>query len=285
MEDGLIELTGIVESVLFKSDQGGYVVFDFNTGAELITVVGELGDIDENEKLKIRGTYKSHYKFGNQFRAEYVELIFPSISSEIRNYLSSGVIKGINKSLANKIVEEFGELTFEVIEREPSKLRRIKGSTPQIADNISNEVNKVFHLKILIGKLGELGIKPRYAMRIFKKWKFHSFEVINDNPYMICDEDIGIDFIKAEQIALEVGIALDSPKRIGAGLKYVLNVNAANGHTCLPLEQLEKLTCDYLVINSKQFYNAYNFEIEDSNIIEYEKKHRTFIYLSEYYSA
>lgn len=285
MEDGLTEITGTVESILFKNESNGYAVFDFNSDNELITAVGELGDIDENEKLRLWGTYKNHYKFGNQFRAEYVEFILPSVSSEILGYLSGGIIKGINKSLAKKIVNEFGDITLEIIENEPDKLTRIKGITRKIADDISKEFSKIVHLKRLTGKLGELGIKPRYTMRIFKKWKFDSIDVLTENPYRLCDNDIGINFIKAEKIASNLGMKLNSPKRISAGLKYVLSVNADNGHTCLPLEQLEKLSCEYLTVNSKDFYLAYNDEIQDENIFEYEKNNRTFIYLSDYYSA
>lgn len=285
MEEELTEITGTVENILFKNESNGYIVFDINSDNELITVVGELGDIDENEKLRLRGSYKNHYKFGNQFCAEYVEFILPSVSSEILEYLSGGIIKGINKSLAKKIVKEFGEKTLNIIENDPEKLTIIKGIPIGKAMDISKEFNKIVHIKRLTGNLGELGIKPKYTLRIFKKWQYDSIKMLKDNPYRLCDRDIGISFLKAEQIAKNVGIASDSPKRISAGIRYVLEVNAENGHTCLPLEQLEKLSCNYLEIGGKDFYNSYNSEIEQENIFEYEKNNRTFIYLEEYYHA
>lgn len=285
MEEGLAEITGVVTDILFKNENNGYVVFDFECENELVTVVGELGDIDVNEKLKLWGNYQNHHKFGNQFRAEYVEFIMPSVSSEILSYLSSGVIKGINKSLAKKIVNEFGEMTLDVIENTPQQLTQVKGISVKTADDISREFSKVISLKRLTGELGEMGIKPFYTIRIFKKWKFESLAVLKDNPYRICDADIGIGFIKAEKIAANIGIKSDSPKRICAGIKYVLTVNAESGHTCLPIEQLEKLSCSYLQITQKSFYEAYNLEVDDENIIEYEKNNRTFVYLSDLYFA
>lgn len=285
MQEELTEITGTVENILFKNESNGYIVFDFNSDNELITVVGELGDIDENEKLKLKGSYKNHYKFGNQFCAEYVKFILPSVSSEILQYLSGGIIKGINKSLAKKIVREFGEKTLDIIENEPEKLTIIKGIPIGKAMDISKEFNKITHIKRLTGNLGELGIKPKYTLRIFRKWQYDSIKMLKDNPYRLCDKDIGISFPKAEQIAANIGVSDDSPKRICAGIRYVLEVNAENGHTCLPLEQLEKLSCNYLEISSRNFYNSYNSEIKDENIFEYEKNNRTFIYLEEYYHA
>ncbi len=285
MEDGLTEIVGTVETILFKNESNGYIVFDMNVDDELVTAVGELGDIEENEKVRLYGNYKTHYKFGEQFSAEYIEFIMPSLSAEILNFLSSGCVKGINKTLAQRIVREFGEMTLEIIEKDYFKLTRIKGVTESQAENISKNFSKIVYLKRLTGELGELGIKPKYTMRIFKKWQYQSMKYIKENPYILCDRDIGISFIKAEKIAGTVGITADSPMRISAGIRYVLEINAENGHTCLPLEQLEKLSCDYLSISKENFYNAYNSEKQDSNIIEYIKRERIFSYLSEIYSS
>ncbi len=285
MEEGLTEISGTVENVLFKNEGNGYIVFDFNSDDEMITVVGELGDIDENDKLKIWGNFKNHYKFGNQFQAEYVEFIMPSVSSEILMYLSGGVVKGINKSLAKKIVSEFGDMTLGVIENEPQKLNIIKGITSKKADDISREFNRIIYLKRLTGNLRLTGIKPKYTMRIFKKWQFDCMKMIKENPYQLCDNDIGISFLKAEQIAYSFGIEYNSPKRISAGIKYVLSVNADNGHTCLPLKQLANLSCNYLSIPEQDFDSVYEDDVENNNITEYVKNNNVYVYLNDYYRA
>lgn len=285
MEEGLKEISGTVENILYKNESNGYVVFDFNYEGEMITVVGELGDIDENDRLRLWGNFRNHYKFGNQFSAEYVEFIIPSLSSEILTYLMGGAVKGINKSLAGKIVKEFGELTLDIIENQPHKLTLIKGVSAKKAVEISKDFSKIIYIKRLTGILKNFGIKPKYTLRIYKKWKYNCVDMIKENPFHLCDDDIGISFLKAEKIAETVGISHNSPKRISAGIKYVLSVNAENGHTCLPLRQLTKLSCNYLEISEQDFDNTYNYSVYSNEITEYVKRNVIYVYLNEYYRA
>ena len=79
----------MVEDVLYRNEDNGYVVFDLDAGGELITAVGELGDIEEGEKLKLEGNYVTHAKFGMQFQAEYCERMLPGTALQIKKYLSS----------------------------------------------------------------------------------------------------------------------------------------------------------------------------------------------------
>lgn len=55
---------------------------------------------------------------------------------------------------------------------------------------------------------------------------------------MLCRTDIGLDFDQADGIARSMEITPDDPRRIAAGLRFVLSHNLGNGHTCLPAETL-----------------------------------------------
>ena len=121
MADRTLILEGVVENVLFRNVENGYIVFDLDAGGELITAVGEIGEVEEGEKLRLEGNYVNHAKFGTQFNAEYCERMLPNTAVHIQKYLSSGVIKGIGPSLAKKIVSVFGDKTCEVMENTPEK--------------------------------------------------------------------------------------------------------------------------------------------------------------------
>jgi len=287
LEQRTLTIEGVVETVLFRNQNNGYVVFDLDAGGELITAVGELGDIEEGEKLKLEGNYVTHAKFGPQFQAEYCERMLPGTAIHIQKYLASGVIKGIGPSLAKKIVAEFGDRTLEVMENTPEKLLDIKGISPKKCSAITDELKQIFNLRKLMAWLQKYEIKAKYAMKAFKKWGFQSMEIIQANPYMLCSYGVELEFEKAENVALSVGIPQDSPMRIKAGITYVLLENAGSGHTCIPLEKLQSAVCRYLGISGDDFEKAYKEELDDGNLAEYfkESKGRKYSFLADYYNA
>lgn len=280
-----LTLEGIVENVVYRNAQNGYAVLELDAGGELITAVGELGVVDEGEVLILKGAYTTHARFGPQFQAVYCERRLPETAVSIKKYLSSGVISGIGPTLAKKIVDEFGERTLEIMEKNPEKLTVIKGISPAKCEKISQEFRQIFNLRQLMKYFSEFRIQSRYAMLAYKNWGFESMVMIRENPYLLCREEIGLPFRKAEEIADSLELPRISVQRIGAGIKYILQRNSLEGHVCLPLDVLERLSLDYLDISGKDFYEAYNYETEERNIIEYLKNDRAFIYLTDYFNA
>ena len=84
MADRTLILEGVVENVLFRNVENGYIVFDLDAGGELITAVGEIGEVEEGEKLRLEGNYVNHAKFGTQFNAEYCERMLPNTAVHIQ---------------------------------------------------------------------------------------------------------------------------------------------------------------------------------------------------------
>ena len=273
--------------MLFRNSNNGYIVFDLDAGGELITAVGELGDIEEGEKLRLEGRYVTHARFGTQFQAEYCERMLPNTAVHIQKYLASGVIKGIGPSLAKKIVTEFGDRTLEVMENTPERLLDIKGISPKKCENITSEIKQIFNLRKLMTWLSKFEIKARYAMKAFKKWGFQSMEVIQSNPYLLCSYGVELEFSKAEKVAASMEIPHNSPMRIKAGITYILLENTYNGHTCIPFERLRAKVCDYLKTDEADFDLSYEEEIADGNLAEYfkESKNRKYVFLADYYNA
>ena len=142
--NNLTELEGVVDSVLFSNQSNGYIVLDLDVHGDYVTVVGELGNIEEGEELVVTGEYVKHAKFGMQFKAQYCQRKMPATTNAILKYLSSGVLKGIGKTLAKRMVDEFGEKTLEVIENEPELLVKVKGITPNKVEEISMEFKRIF---------------------------------------------------------------------------------------------------------------------------------------------
>ena len=139
-----LHLEGTVENVLYCNPDNGYTVLELDADGTLVTVVGEMGETEEGERLSVDGEYTTHPRFGMQFRAQYWERKLPADAFNIQRYLSSGAIKGIGPSLAKKIVENFGDRTLEIMEKEPTRLLEIRGISPKKCEAIAAEVRQIF---------------------------------------------------------------------------------------------------------------------------------------------
>lgn len=285
MNEQTLHIEGTVEDVLFRNEQNGYAVLELDSGGELITVVGEIGDIDEGERLALEGSYINHPRFGTQFQAQYCERKLPADAVNIQKYLASGAIKGIGPSLARKIVDVFGAKTLEIMEKEPTRLLEIRGISPKKCENIAAEVKEIFALRGIMIFLSQYGIRSKYAMRVYHKYGSGGRDMICANPYLLCSSGIDLEFRRVEKLAHDMNIAPHSPERVAAGIEFILSYNTKNGYTCLPLEKLEPKATEYLNISQKVFYEVYQQELRDENLFEYVRGEHEFVYLPDYYRA
>ena len=284
-ENELIHIEGTVETVLFCNEQNGYIVLDLDTGGDYVTVVGELGTIEEGEELRLTGRYVTHPKFGAQFRAEACERKLPATETAILKYLSSGVIKGIGPTLAKRMVEEFGDKTLEIIENTPEELIKVKGMSAKKADEISQEFRRIFGIRALMIFLAGYGVSPSVAVSAWKRWGQFAVEQIKANPYILCAQGIELEFSKAEEMAAKLGIPKDSPGRIRAGICYILTHNAFNGHTCLPEDRLRETAMKLLDVGEEVFDDNLSAACDDDELCFYDKDGRRFVYLQEFFRA
>lgn len=286
MENNTIRLQGTVEEIIFNNTTNGYVVLSLSTENDLITVVGELGEIKEGEKLIVDGNYSNHAKFGTQFKAVYCERKLPDTSDSIERYLASGIIKGIGNSVAKKIVQTFGEDTFNIIENQPERLAEIRGISKKKALAISKEFRHIFQLKSVVEYLLKFGIGSSVAMKVFRKWNFQALNKIKDNPYILCTDGINVPFKKAEEVAKACGIESDSSKRMFAGFEYVLEDANLEGHCCLPYDVFLKLAFKLLEIDVKKLERFLISALEQNIVLLYKDKSGEYYVCSNaYYMA
>lgn len=285
IEENYEQLSGSVEDVIFKNTDTGYIVFDIDCNGQVITVIGELGDISEGERLELTGNYVSSAKYGRQFKAVSCTRLLPTSAKEIRKYLSSGIIKGVGTALAKRIVETFGEESLEIIENDPLRLAELKGVTSDKALFISGEYRKLSGMKRVVEYLQQYGIGPMVATEVWKKYETSSIAFIKDNPYILCDGEMGVDFEKADEIAYAEGINLNDINRIVAAMLYILRENANAGHTCLPLNKTVDMAIDYLELDKNDIHRGIDEALKAGQIEILNIGGKSCIYLREYYRA
>jgi exodeoxyribonuclease V alpha subunit len=238
-EIGLVKLSGSIERVIYANDENGYAICDLGTDTdELVTITGTLPYIGEGDVVTVWGKWVHNPKYGRQFKVEQAEKQLPADKASMLRYLGSGTIKGIGPKIAQRIIDEFGEEAFDVIENHPDWLAEIQGITPKRARAISEEFKNKSGIRSAMLFFREY-FGAVTTVRIYKKWGSSAVDVAKNNPYMLCEEIEGIGFERADRLAIKLGLALDSPDRLCSGVKHLLTTNAhQNGHVCLPREKL-----------------------------------------------
>ncbi len=193
-----VRITGEVEDIIFQNKDNGYTVFSLTTENDEVTCVGVLPQIHSGEALEIRGEWKNHPVYGKQLQVQYYEKSMPTTQAGMEKYLASGLIRGIGAKTAKRIVEKFGETAFYVIEEKPDLLTDIKGITYEKAQRISEVFREQHELRRAMMFLQGFDISPAYAMKIYKKFKNRTFDIVKNNPYRLADDVLGIGFKMAE---------------------------------------------------------------------------------------
>ena len=240
MDDlGVTKLSGSIEHVIYANEDNGYAICDLGTDTdELVTITGTLPYIGEGDVVTVYGKWVHNPKYGRQFKVEQFEKQLPADRASILRYLSSSTIKGIGPKTARRIVDEFGDESFDVIENHPEWLAAIPGITSKKAHAISEEFKNQAGIRSAMIFFREF-FGAAMTVRIYKKWGGKAVDLAKRNPYLLCEEIEGIGFEKADRMAIKLGVEQDSPERLESGVQYMLSANAQqNGHVCLPEEKL-----------------------------------------------
>ena len=284
-EQTLYEMNGSVERVIFRNEKNQYTVLELNNSEELVTVVGCLPFVSEGEELKVIGTWTSHPSFGPQFKVQACERSRPATAAAILKYLSSGAVKGVGAATAVRIVETFGENALDIIENDPERLAQVKGVTKAKAKKISEDFKQANGIKDVMVRLGKYGITPEEAVRVWKRYGAYAEDCIRKDPFCLCDEELDIDFARADTIAASLQMPQDDTGRVRAGLIYVLRHNANNGHTCLPRESLVQVTSRMLQVEPEVTGGILR-NMEDAFDVHTEIfGEREFLFLPRYYQS
>lgn len=284
MDNEKILIEGIVENIVYTNPDNGYSVIDMNYENSLITVVGIMPSCCPGEKLKVQGQWTKHHTFGMQFKAETAQRSLPKTSGDMLRYLSGGTIKGVGPATAAKIVEKFGEETFDVIEKSPHLLATIKGITREKAEDIGRRFREQFAVREVMIALEKFGMSPTECLNAYKAFGANATERITENPYVLCTDKVGLRFERADEIAQSFPSSVKSVYRHRAGILHILKHNLRNGHTCLPREKLIIPAFELLGIERSEAQEIIDDLIIDKEIVEDFLDDKSYIFLpSEYF--
>jgi exodeoxyribonuclease V alpha subunit len=262
-------LAGRVERVTYHQPENGFTVLQVKPRGRmnLVTVVGHAATITAGEWLTASGSWVNDHKYGPQFRASFLKLTSPDTPEGIERYLASGLIRGIGRAYAKRLVKGFGVQVLEIIETAPERLREIPGIGAKRAQNIAAAWAEQKVIRDIMLFLHSHGVSSARAVRIFKTYGADAIKVMSDNPYRLARDIRGIGFKTADAIAANLGIEKTALVRLRAGISFALNTALDQGHCALPRAELLSLAATLLDVPATSLAEALNLELAEGVVI------------------
>lgn len=281
----LFEINGQVESIIFRNEENGYTILELSGDEALITANGIMPLVSVGESVKLFGVFKNHPTYGEQFAVSAFERAMPENLDGILKYLSSGAIKGIGPSTARRLVTTFGADTLSVLESDPQRVAKLKGISLKKAQDISEQLKSVVGIRELMVYLAAYNISANAAVKIWKRFGSEAIGQIEENPYILCEEGVGISFETADMIATAQNMPKEARVRVRAALAFILKHNMYNGHTCLPVDKLTKTAAGLLEIEPIACESALEEMIGDNSLILENMDENDYIFLQPLYDS
>lgn len=280
-----MEIKGRIRDIIYRNEINSYTIATFETDEEETTVVGYLPFIEKGDNLKITGNFVEHPEYGRQLKIETFEKLMPEDLDSIENYLANGKFKGIGPATAKRMVNTFGKDVINIIKFEPEKLSCIKGITEEKAIEISQSFNENWEVWQIVSYLEKFGIGPQSAEGIYKKLGPNTITTIEENPYILIDLTVRVNFTQIDQIAIKMGMDLENDKRIRSGIKYALKLSTNNGHCAVLYENLIQFVKDLLNVSESMIENNIIFLKTKNEIVLEDRENQEWVYLYNYYMA
>ncbi|HUT63762.1 MAG TPA: ATP-dependent RecD-like DNA helicase, partial [Anaerolineae bacterium] len=265
-------LRGIVKTITFHNEDNGYTVAKIEPEGKksIIAVTGYIKQLSEGETVVLRGYWVDDPRWGKQFKFQSYESVIPSSLEGIKRFLSSKFIKGIGPVYAGRIVDTFGRDTIKVLDETPELLEKVPGLGHTKVKAVIDGWARHRRIRDIMIFLQAHDISEAYAARIYEKYDTDTIDKMRSNPYRLIKDIRGIGFVRADQLAMKLGIAKTSPERVKAGIMHCLDEFVEKGHVYVPLVTLlesaaERLDLDVsVVMEALEYLKKYRAVIADN---------------------
>jgi|SRR5579872_3466626 len=261
--DNTSHITGVVEKLLFSSNESGFVVLVLMVHNQKITVTGHMPNVQAGQHISVTGSWQLHAKFGKQLVAQQCTTHAPTSIVGLKKYLGSGLIKGIGPVYAEKLVNYFGTQVLDIIDQEPSRLSEVPGIGQKRAAVITSawqDQKAISHIMVF---LQEKGISPAFATKIYKQYGSNAITLVTENPYRLAEDIWGVGFKTADQIAQNLGFAHNSLKRVTAGITYALTTHISSGNLYAPIDDMKAKTIELLSLEQEDGMHKIKIALHD----------------------
>jgi exodeoxyribonuclease V alpha subunit len=284
---GASTLEGTLDRIAFINEENAWSVVKITVEGrrDQVTAVGNLLGVKPGENLHLTGRWIHDKRFGEQFQVEAFRTIVPATLAGIERYLGSGLVHGIGKVMAERLVARFGLKTLEVIDEHPERLTEVEGIGRVRTEQIRRAWVEQRAIKDVMVFLHSHGVAMSHATKIYKRYGEKSIAAVRENPYRLALDIFGIGFQTADEIARSLGVEPTAPARCQAGVLHVLRALSDEGHVAAPRVDLVERVRSLLEVDEHLVQNALAPLVEGEQIVIEPRPEGEAIYLQPLYVA
>ena len=273
----MLEYTGIIKHVRFYSEETKFIVclIDCQEEEKPVLASGYMSYVHLQDKYRFQGDYIIHPKYGKQFQIHSYEIILANDKSEIVQYLSSSLFKGIGEKQAQAIVDVLGQDALSKIKENSDVLDSVPGMSARKKEVIETVLSsQSFDQEVLSFFMGH-GISTKHLSLIQAVYQEKTLDILQNNPYQMIDDIDGIGFKTADELALKIGVDPLDESRIHAAIYYACKEACfQDGSTYQQQESIYKRFHRYIPnVGMDDFCKQLEDLIEEKKIIQREEKY------------
>jgi exodeoxyribonuclease V alpha subunit len=239
-----------ISSVVFANERNGFSVVRIKYGKHSETAAGNFPLIHAGERVNLTGDWAEHPKFGKQFSVANCEVLQPKGENGLIAYLASGIFAGIGEKTAEKLVAIFGEDLPNVLDRDPGRLKgAVRGLSGKRLEKFIDDWSLQQESRRALLFLYKLGFTGAKAMLAWNLYKAETENIVNENPYALCEEPFAYPFEIADNAAKKLGFDETAGLRLRASVLHVLReAKYDGGHAFMPIDNLLQNSLNFLRI-------------------------------------
>jgi exodeoxyribonuclease V alpha subunit len=167
-----VTFEGEVLRVTFENEDSTFRVVKLSIAGrrEPVTLVGHFPRVSTGALVRVRGVPEIDGKHGEQVRVQSVTELAPRTLKGLASYLGSGLVKGIGKKTAQRLVDTFGMKTLDVLDQHPERLVEA-GLSRVKAERMGAAWKEQRTVRDAMVALQSHGISPALSQRIFKRYE------------------------------------------------------------------------------------------------------------------
>ena len=201
---------------------------------KVVTVVGHIPGAAEGACLEMTGDWRDVEKWGTQFvlNATPKEIV-PTDEESMLRYLAGGVLPGVGKATAEKLVAHFGAAVFETLDSRDAerKLKECPGIGEKTAEKLARSWQFSRGRRDACLFLEQHGVEAGLAQRVAACYGAQTEQKVTEDPFNALSGIPGATFHRCDALAARLGKAPDAEPRLAAAMLRVLHLEATReGH-------------------------------------------------------
>jgi exodeoxyribonuclease V alpha subunit len=223
-------LIGQIDKIIYENN--GFFIAALKSGEKISAHYYESDVANlQDAAITLKGEWEVHKSYGKTFKAESL-----LVNQNELFFFLNRVIKGFTKKLTAELIEKYSqEGLVEILENNVEQLLDVKGMSEKRLERLSNGWKQFRSMRLLGEFLAPFGVTPALLRLIATALKQldNPIETIKKNPYTLMRIH-GIGFKKADEIALNMKLSHNDPRRIQAAMEFTLSEYCdQEGNSCI----------------------------------------------------